>query len=257
MSQLQSTTSMRDTALFNQIMRLGKTLDNNTATTASCAKCDDTGWINTTKDGYEYSSKCECLVRKQSLERLKSSGINNYIGKTLENYLAVTNEQKAIKKLASEYIASDTLSNFVICGKSGTGKTHIASAILVTKIKKGRSGKYISYKEFVRTASAKARSWDEEEYFRYFRAYANPTFLLIDDLFKGSEKTKEVNPAHLTYMYELINHRYSKGLATIITSELSIDDLIGIDEALTGRLLERAGENVIQIQKIENQRLSR
>ncbi len=254
-----SITSVKDTRLFRDIMRISEQRKGNKPSKEpeyKCDKCKDTGFVAVIDDeGHERWDNCECKIAKWNLERLENSGINDYIHKSLDNYTVKNPEQQGIKKLAKRYIDSDSLDNVILCGGSGTGKTHIAAAMLIGKIKKGRSGKYVSYKDYIRQCGIKARARDSEEYARYFSIYANTSYLLLDDLFKGAEKGKEVSDTHLSYMYELINYRYTKGLATIVTSELTLDQLVSIDEALAGRLIERAGRNIVQIKTIKNQRL--
>ena len=63
--------------------------------------------------------------------------------------------------------------------------------------------------------------------------YKNAKVLLIDDLFKGSISKSDIN-----IMFELINYRYFNKLPVIVSTELSIENLVNIDEALGSRLIE-------------------
>lgn len=58
--------------------------------------------------------------------------------------------------------------------------------------------------------------------------------LYIDDFLKGS-----VSEADLNLAYQLLNARYNAARRTIISSELSIGEIAGYDEAIAGRIFER------------------
>ena len=69
--------------------------------------------------------------------------------------------------------------------------------------------------------------------------------LYIDDLFKTG-KDKEGNyqkptVADINLAFEIINHRYNKqNLYTIISSECTLAQILSIDEAVGGRIAEKA-----------------
>ena len=74
--------------------------------------------------------------------------------------------------------------------------------------------------------------------------------MYIDDLFKGSVTSADINLA-----YEIINARYGvKELRTIISTERSMQNIIGIDEALGSRIYQRSKNFIIQTPK-QNWRL--
>ena len=57
--------------------------------------------------------------------------------------------------------------------------------------------------------------------------------LFIDDLFKGKITDSDVN-----VMFEIVNHRYLNRLPIIATTELDLNGLESIDQAITSRLYE-------------------
>ena len=77
-----------------------------------------------------------------------------------------------------------------------------------------------------------------------FNEYAKAEILYIDDLFKGKVTETDVNVA-----FQLINERYNTNLVTIVSSELLLKDLREIDEAIAGRLKEKAKSYCIQVAK--------
>ena len=59
--------------------------------------------------------------------------------------------------------------------------------------------------------------------------------LYIDDFWKGSVSDGDIN-----FTYQLLNDRYNLQNKTIISSERSIEEIAKIDEAVAGRIYERA-----------------
>ena len=78
----------------------------------------------------------------------------------------------------------------------------------------------------------KEREWYEAE----TRKYKQVPVLYIDDFFKGG-----VTDADIKLAYEILNARYNnEPLRTIISSEMSLEEIGKIDEAISGRIYERA-----------------
>ena len=98
----------------------------------------------------------------------------------------------------------------------------------------------------------KACANDADAYAELMEELKTPAVLYIDDLFKTGKnedgRRMRPTPADLNAAFELINYRYNQpGQVTIISSEMSLDDIMDIDEAIGGRIKERAGEFVIEI----------
>ena len=78
--------------------------------------------------------------------------------------------------------------------------------------------------------------------------------LYIDDLFKTGKNRDGIvgrpTEADVTMAFEIIIYRYNNpDTLTIISSEWTQDDLLDIDEAVGGRIFERAGASGISIAK--------
>ncbi len=72
--------------------------------------------------------------------------------------------------------------------------------------------------------------------------YKSCKVLLIDDLFKGSITSSDLN-----VIFEIVNHRYFNNLPMIISSEKRRDELIKIDEAIGSRILEMCGDYSVEL----------
>jgi len=115
--------------------------------------------------------------------------------------------------------------NLFLHGKSGTGKTHLAVAL----IRKFPNGILFKPQDIFR--SLRGKEIDEEAMINY---YSNLEYMVIDDI--GTEKKTDFS---FSCLYEIIDNRwmnYNTGL--IITSNLNIDDLALKlnDDRLTSRI---------------------
>ena len=72
--------------------------------------------------------------------------------------------------------------------------------------------------------------------------YKRVEVLYIDDFLKGGDTDADIRLA-----YEILNSRYNdRGLRTILSSEMTPEKLLRRDEALGGRIYERARGYVLQ-----------
>lgn len=190
----------------------------------TCKTCSDTGYVDGAK-------MCSCLRELIIKERILESGIGNLIEKqSFDNFdLSVYSydESVATKMRANLAAAKNYVKNFgrergnlLLIGKTGTGKTHISTAIARELIHKGYDVIYDSAQNIV--------SDFEADRFRSGYGTAEPkaekhlecTLLIIDDL--GTEFASQFT---LSTIYNLLNARQNKGLATIISTNLSPDEL--------------------------------
>ena len=76
--------------------------------------------------------------------------------------------------------------------------------------------------------------------------YKTCDVLYIDDLFKG----REVSDADIKIAFDILNSRYiDNKKITIISSELTLQELYEIDEACASRITERARGYIFNIGK--------
>lgn len=112
----------------------------------------------------------------------------------------------------------------------------------------------MAYKEAINYL--KQIKMDEESYQKEISSYKNAPVLMIDDLFKLSERKGQVNEADVDIIYEIINARYIKNVPMIISTEYSPDKLIETDQATGSRIIEMCKGRIIEFEGIElNDRL--
>lgn len=211
----------------------------------NCQKCGNTGNIIRQENGVLYSSECDCMKIRRSMRRIRNSGMTDMLTRyTFTNY-EETEETKKVKKLAQKFIEDDGW--WYISGRSGSGKTHICTAICSEIIKKGIEVYYMSWRD--ESTNLKAMVM-ESEYSERVRKLKTVSVLYIDDLFKGGNSDADRRLA-----FELLNARYNdRKLRTIISSELDITELFDYDEALAGRIYERSKNYIVSSPK-QNWRL--
>ena len=125
-------------------------------------------------------------------------------------------------------------------GQPGSGKTHLSLSIANVLMDKGVGVVYMGYRDVI--TQIKQNIMDEVYYNKVMNRYKNAKVLLIDDLFKGSISKSDIN-----IMFELINYRYFNKLPVIVSTELSIENLVNIDEALGSRLIEMSKDFLVGI----------
>lgn len=208
----------------------------------NCEKCNNTGYITyIDKDGYEYAKQCDCVKQRQSLARLERSGLSGLLEKyTFDRYEADYGFQKELLSKAKKYL-NEKDKWFVVLGQSGSGKSHICTAICGELLKQGKEVRFMSW--LTESVKLKQHINNAEVYEPLIEDYKNCEVLYIDDFFKNESLT----PVDLKLANEIINYRCVANKRTLISSERLIGNLIEVDEAIIGRIIEMAEEYVTEI----------
>jgi len=229
----------------------------------NCKICLNKGFIAEAKQDsrgkwWQHNSVCKCSVIRNCIRKMKRSGLKDIIKDyTFEKFTATEDWQQTIKDAAEAY-AKEPSGWFFIGGQSGAGKTHICTAISREFLLGGREVRYMLWRDDV--VQIKQAVNDHERYMELISPYKNVEVLYIDDLFKtGKEKDGTVQKptaGDINVAFEILNYRYNdpKKL-TIISSECTIDDILDIDEAVGGRIFERAKVFSLRQDRSRNYRL--
>ncbi len=216
-----------------------------------CPKCLNRGTIAVPRDdGSFYTKDCDCMMIRRCVWEMERSGLKNIIReKTFDAYNATESWQKAVKAGAVAY--ADQLEGWLlICGQSGSGKTHLCTAVCRHRLLAGDEVRYMPWRDKV--AELKAMSLDNDRRSEIIEGYKTAQILYIDDLFKiGKAADGSSNPtgADFNLAFEIVNHRYINRLPTIISTEKTPEELTEIDEAFGTRIIEMAGSNIFVIAK--------
>lgn len=201
-----------------------------------CPICGNTGII--VERGSEpleiHTYQCRCMKKRISLRSLESAGMADMARRyTMDAYITDTPKRKAVKETAQRFIEQDD-GWFFIGGQSGSGKTHICTAICSGLMERCRAIIFAPWRG--ESTALKIAMKDADRYEERMKTLKNAPVLYIDDFFKGA-----VTDADIKVAYELLNARYNTAaLRTVISSELTLEEILRLDEALGGRIYERA-----------------
>ena len=174
-------------------------------------------------------------AEREKLERYEKSGVpERYFSEALDTY-KITNEMQATAaKAATNFLHAVKCGEFkslVMIGNAGTGKTHLACAII-----REAGGKYRTAPDIVeemRRAKSFSANETEADIIQY---YGHVTLLVIDEIGRGIAATDE------KYMlYQILNARYNTRKPTVLISNFTKADFLQyIGVAAADRLVESA-----------------
>ncbi len=189
-----------------------------------CPKCGGSGYM-VTEAG---ASPCPCRRTTGLDAACRVARIPpKFMPKTLAGFQARTPRHRDIVSGARSFLKTFRGSDsdhpgkgLLLVGKEGTGKTHIAVAILKEVIGKGYRGLYWNVPElFLELRRLMSNSEDLTEA-DIFDEAAAADLVVLDDL--GAEKTSEYV---MDRLYVLINGRYQDDTPTIITTNRTPEEL--------------------------------
>jgi len=191
--------------------------------------------------GKEVASKREARIeRRISTSRLPER-------KTLEAFdwaFQPSLDKSAILELARlDFVRRKE--DFVITGKSGTGKSHILKAFGLRACEQGVSIRYARCVDLLDDLHA---GLADGTYPKRLRAWARPELLIIDDVGLGHLRKRDDEPTAAHTLYNLVDRRHAHS-STAITSNIELSEwgrYLG-DAIITTAILDRIVMNAIRI----------
>lgn len=197
----------------------------------------------------EYESEIRQKKADQVKKAMEYSGLDMLIrDKTFDKYDAVEDWQKIAKASCMKY-ASNPDKWLLVSGPTGSGKTHLCTAVVGSMINKGIPVWYMLYREEIDKLKL-MEGVDPEEREKKMRLYKTAQVLYIDDLFKGGASKADVKA-----IFELIDYRRRTNKITIISTEMTPQQIAEIDEAVAGRIVENTKKVLIKYEKDRNYRM--
>lgn len=220
-------------------------------TGTDCRLCRNKGYsMIPREDGSLASRECKCMAMRRCVWKMERSGLKDVIKNyTFDRFKTYEDWQKKILGAATEY-AKNQEGWFLICGQSGSGKTHLCTAICRELLLRGAQVIYAPWRQEI--SEIKAMSLDSEGRAQKMDSLKKAEVLYIDDLFKtGAGPDGEARPtgADISIAFEIINARYVSSLTTIISTELLPAELVKLDEAVGGRIVEMAGIHAVSVSR--------
>lgn len=212
-----------------------------------CPICKNKGTVVYLNDeGFITYKDCECKKKRDCYRMMERSGINSEVLKrfTFQSFEDTELWQKDMKHKAMQYAKSDLSEWLVLSGQSGSGKTHLCTAVAKYLLSQGHEVKYMLWSDIARRLTA--LKFKEAEYDEFFAKITSAEVLYIDDFFKTYKDPM--------IAFDVINARYTarEKRPTIISTEMNLDAIRKIDEALAGRIRERSENYCYQIKQDPN-----
>jgi DNA replication protein DnaC len=123
----------------------------------------------------------------------------------------------------------------VIAGNSGTGKSHIAKALLLIGCSQSYRCRYTTAAEMLATLMA---SLADGSLHQKLKQYTAPEILLVDDV--GFDKLEQQDSKNASLFFKVIDGRYCKG-TTLLTTNIDfkeLGDYLG-DPVITTAIVDR------------------
>lgn len=228
----------------------------------NCLKCQNKGVFYFIEDLEIKVRYCDCKDIRKTYKLIQQSGLMSAIKeKTFKNFEVKTDLQKIILehgKMYTNNLLKGSSDWFFVSGQSGSGKTHICTAISGCLLKNRISVYYMLWREVADVLNRFSKSSDEttrqDEIFDIIKTV---DVLYIDDFLKTNKgengKMEQPKSWDLNLAFKVINTRTAANKPTIISTEWLLEELYQIDEAITGRIFEKTNKKAIMIPRgIEN-----
>lgn len=171
-------------------------------------------------------------------DRLRKIGnLNAFADKNFDNFLVDPNALKPLELTSLQRAYEESIKfadhpdNWLLLeGSYGCGKTHLAAAIGNERLRRGDPVIFITIPDLLDHLRSGYGPSSEIGYDETFERIRNTPMLILDDL--GTENS---SPWAKEKLFQLFNHRYSKRLPTVITTNIDIDTL---DGRIRSRLLD-------------------
>ena len=214
-----------------------------------CSKCLNRGRYAIPKEGGGMAIvDCECMKIRRCVQKMEASGLREVIKDyAFDAYKDTESWQTTIKRGAMAY-ADKPEGWLMFCGQSGSGKTHLCTAVSRHLLLAGEEVRYMPWRQDARELKAMEPNSQAEA----LKKLQTAPILFIDDLFKtGRAADGSCNPtaADVNLAFDIVNYRYTKRLTTIISTERYPAELVDIDEATGGRIVEMAQGHIFCIKR--------
>ena len=193
-------------------------------------------------------------AEERSRLRIERSGLADSLEEyRFDNFNVTDDWQRSMFDMCMRFIADDSGRWLYISGQPGCGKTHLGTAVCAHYLKAGYPTQYITFQMLA--VKLRSNANDDSAYHDILDDYGGVKVLYVDDFFKPKQEEDRFGNKHIaaptvsdvTHAFELLNMRLVRGGVTVITSERSLDEVIGIDEALGSRIKQRCGPFVLNI----------
>jgi DNA replication protein DnaC len=207
--------------------------------------------------------RCTCIEWRRAQRLMKSSDITNEFKNLGFGNFQTDKKPQVIQdayECALEYfqefqdIRSERANSIALLGQPGAGKTHLLTAVSNNLIKKLQVP--VLYFPYVEGFNDLKDDFDKLE--EKLERMKQVDVLFIDDLFKPVKGKPRATEWQIEQTYAVINYRYLNHKSILVSSELTVDELVNVDEALGTRIYQMCQDYTVMIKgdkKVLNHRL--
>ncbi|MBE6799515.1 MAG: hypothetical protein E7525_07090 [Ruminococcaceae bacterium] len=204
----------------------------------TCKLCNDSGYVN--------GVLCRCvkeLAAEMSYSKLVSEmplkdstfanfDLSLYPEERNEQGVSPRNQMTAALRCCKEFVEKfPSGGNLLLTGKSGLGKTHLSLAIVNAILEKNSNVIYGSAQNLINEVSRE--TFDRSGSTEIIDSLLSCDLLVLDDL--GTEFS---TPLSVSVVYNIINTRLLRGLSTIISTNLNLNEIGQVyNDRITSRLI--------------------
>lgn len=207
--------------------------------------------------------RCDCIEWRRTQRIMKASEITEEFKKLSFKNFTLEGKEPVIKEAfdcayeyyqAFEEIRNTRKNSIALLGQPGVGKTHLLTAIANNLMQK----KWVQVLYFPYVEGFNDLKDDFDKLEEKLERMKNVEVLFIDDLFKPVKGKPRATEWQVEQTYAVVNHRYLNHKPIMVSSELTVDELADIDEALGTRIFEMCSDFTVVIKgdrKLLNHRL--
>lgn len=189
----------------------------------------------------EIRCKCpRCLADELMNERLKAAAIpKRFVNRRLENFTVTELWQKGVFEKVQDYVTNleENLANgvcIVMCGKPGTGKTHLAIAIAHAALMKQKTAIYVTVDDLINRIRDTYNTGGTRE---CKAVYETCDLLIVDEIGVQANTQSELN-----LFFGIIDSRYRELRPTILLSNFGREKIAQyVGDRVWDRLRENGG----------------
>jgi len=207
---------------------------------SQCERCGGSGWVIVEKQGLSAARRCDCTESEAAARTLDRARIPaNYRDDSFDNFShRDSQELRLLHTQLAGYVRDFPNSDppgLLIIGEPGTGKTHLAVAVLRRLIDNGFDGRFVDYQILLERIRASYDPLSGEPAREAFEEAQECGVLLLDDL--GAHRVSGWVEDTVT---SIITWRCNERKPLIATTNLPDPDMGGVAGHQT-TLIERIG----------------
>ena len=209
-------------------------LSEKTADARACERCGGTGWVIEADEGVGTARRCSCQQSQRNSRLLAAAGIPTHYHRCRLNRFKISEPNPDRKgqlmkalQVCRRYVEGFTTlyengdyhgTGLLFIGPPGGGKTHLAVAVLIELIERlGVRGRFVELTALVKSIHGTFETGATVSRTEILDPLLDAQVLVLDEL--GAQK---LTPFVQDLLYLLINHRYTRRLPTLFTTNFRL-----------------------------------